>query len=110
MRLTSLVVCFYGLFVAVALGAIVTAAVFGPLVLRTIDVVEGVGVVAGTLAIAGVLLNNRRRRACFYFWIASNILAACLHAHAGIVSLVIRDVVFTVLAIEGAYKWRKETP
>lgn len=70
--------------------------------------IEVVGSLAAILAVTGVVLNNRRRVACFYFWMASNLLSAGLHAHAGLVSMVVRDVVFTLLAIEGAIKWRKE--
>lgn len=71
---------------------------------------EIVGGVVAVLATTGVVLNNRRMRACFYLWMVSNALSAGLHAHAGLIAMVIRDLVFLILAIEGAYKWRKDSP
>ena len=69
--------------------------------------IETIGAAAGVLAVTGCILNNRRMRACFYLWMVSNGLSAGLHVHAGLWSLVVRDVVFTVLAIEGAWRWRR---
>ena len=38
---------------------------------------------AGTcIAIAGVVANNHRRRACFYLWLVSNGLSFTVHAAA----------------------------
>jgi len=70
--------------------------------------IEIIGGVATVLAIAGVILNNRRLIACFYLWMVSNSLSALLHADAGMTSLLIRDLAFLALAIEGVWKWRKE--
>ena len=69
------------------------------------DMNEIVGTVSAILAVAGVLLNNRKFRVCFIFWIVSNIMSACIHTYAGILSLAVRDLVFFVLAIEGWIKW-----
>ena len=71
-------------------------------------VTELIGAAATTLAIAGVLLNNRRMIACFYLWLISNAMTACLHYQAGLTSLVVRDVIFSVLAIEGLIRWRRK--
>jgi hypothetical protein len=37
--------------------------------------VEIIGTAATVLAVAGVVLNNRRRRACFAVWLVSNALS-----------------------------------
>lgn len=68
---------------------------------------EIAGIVATILAVIGVLTNNRRLRLCFLFWLVSNALTAGIHAQAGIWSLVVRDSIFFVLAIEGWFKWGK---
>lgn len=68
--------------------------------------IELFGAIATVLAVAGVLLNNRRRINCFYLWLISNAICAVLHACTGLWSLCIRDVIFFVLAIEGIYRWR----
>ena len=68
---------------------------------------EILGTIATLLAITGVLLNNRRMIACFYVWMVSNLITAGLHCEAGMVSLMVRDVVFFALAIDGAIRWRK---
>ena len=69
---------------------------------------EAIGAVATVLAIGGVLLNNRRVRACFYLWMISNALSAALHAHAGFTALLVRDLVFLLLSIEGLWRWRRK--
>ena len=74
----------------------------------TSGTIELIGAVAAGLAIAGVVCNNRRLIACFYLWMISNALSAVLHAHAGLTALLVRDLAFLILAIEGAVKWRKE--
>ena len=66
---------------------------------------EIIGIIATTLAVIGVITNNRRLRVCFLIWMASNALTGAIHAHAGIWSLFVRDVIFFVLAIEGWFKW-----
>jgi nicotinamide riboside transporter PnuC len=68
---------------------------------------EFFGIFTMILAIAGVLLNNRKMSVCFYFWLCSNALSAAIHLQAGIWSLACRDIIFFVLAIEGIAKWRK---
>jgi nicotinamide riboside transporter PnuC len=70
--------------------------------------VEIFGTISTILAIGGVLLNNRKKIACFYVWIFSNSLSLLIHFHAGIYSLAIRDFVFLILAVEGIYFWRKK--
>ena len=70
--------------------------------------IEVIGTVTMILAIAGVLLNNRRLRACFIVWMFSNALSFWIHLQAGILSLCLRDAIFLALAIEGLWMWRKK--
>jgi len=69
--------------------------------------IEIFGLVSTVLAVGGVLLNNRLNILCFYLWIVSNAIFAVIHSQAGIWSLVLRDVVFIGLCIEGIVRWRK---
>jgi len=69
------------------------------------NIIEIIGMLATILAVVGVLTNNRRIRVCFLLWMVSNALTGAIHAYAGIWSLLIRDVIFFVLAIEGWFKW-----
>jgi len=69
---------------------------------------EIIGTVSMILAVAGVWLNNRKLRSCFYLWLVSNSLSAILHGQAGMWSLLIRDMIFFGLAIEGLNKWGKK--
>ena len=69
---------------------------------------ELLGAIATLIAIGGVILNNRRLRLCFVCWLFSNALTLAIHAHAGIWSLAVRDLVFLVLAVEGWILWKKK--
>ena len=71
--------------------------------------IEIFGIISMVLAVAGVVLNNRKARGCFYLWIVSNTICAALHWQAGIYSLVVRDVVFIVLAVEGLWMWSRKS-
>jgi nicotinamide riboside transporter PnuC len=68
--------------------------------------IEIFGIISTTLAIIGVLANNRRLRWCFLVWMVSNSLSLVIHAQTAIWSLLARDAVFLVLAIEGWIKWK----
>jgi nicotinamide riboside transporter PnuC len=68
--------------------------------------IEFFGAVATVIAVAGVVMNNRRRRGCFYLWIVSNALTLGVHVAAGVWSLAVRDGIFFVLAVEGLLRWR----
>lgn len=70
--------------------------------------IEIFGTIATALAIFGVLLNNRKLIVCFYLWLVSNLITAGIHFDAGIYSLLVRDLIFFGLAIEGIYRWRKK--
>ena len=67
--------------------------------------IELVGLISGTLAILGVLLNNRRLIGCFPVWMVSNALSCGLHA--ALWSLAGRDLVFLILSFDSWRRWRK---
>ena len=67
--------------------------------------IEFMGAVATVMAVAGVILNNRKRIACFYFWIVSNSLCMLIHWQTGLISLTVRDGIFVLLALEGIWQW-----
>lgn len=67
--------------------------------------IELLGTIVMIVAVGGVLLNNRKSRICFLLWFVSNILSAVIHVRVGVWSLVARDLVFLVLAIEGWLLW-----
>jgi len=69
---------------------------------------EIAGVIAMMLAVSGVISNNRKLRVCFILWIISNILSGYIHFSTGVTSLLVRDILFTILAVEGWYKWSKK--
>jgi nicotinamide riboside transporter PnuC len=68
--------------------------------------VESVGLAVTVLAVAGAVLNNRRRRGCFWLWLVSNAASCALHGYAGLWTLALRDVIFFGLSIEGLVRWR----
>ena len=59
--------------------------------------IELTGLFVTIIAVAGVILNNRKRRLCFILWMVSNILSALIHLYLGPWSLVVRDVIFLAL-------------
>ena len=67
--------------------------------------IETIGTITTIFAVAGVILNNRRIRWCFILWLVSNGLSLLIHVQAGIWSLVVRDGIFLILAVEGWIKW-----
>ena len=71
---------------------------------------EILGWAVTVIAVAGVLLNNRRHRACFALWMASNAASAALHLAAGMWALSVRDGVFFLLAIQGLWLWSRRNP
>lgn len=75
----------------------------------SLSLVETLGAVATTLAVAGVILNNHRLRFCFVLWIVSNAMSLAIHLDAGIWSLAARDGAFWLLAIHGLWRWGRET-
>ena len=69
------------------------------------DVMSLVGWTATAVALLGVWLNNRRRRACFLLWLISNAITVGIHAGAGMWAMAARDGAFFVMAIHGWWLW-----
>ena len=73
---------------------------------------ELIGWLASAGAVAGVLLNNHRLRACFLVWLCTNAISGGLHLRGyalgdgAMLSLAARDAVFMLLAVHGWWKWR----
>lgn len=70
--------------------------------------IESIGAIATILAVTGVVLNNRRLRACFILFLVSNGICLVIHTQAGIYSLMVRDAIFIVLAAEGWIRWGRK--
>lgn len=70
--------------------------------------IEVIGTIVAVVAIAGVILNNRRHRVCFALWMISNSLSALIHCSIGLWSLAARDLIFLVLSVEGYFLWRRK--
>ena len=69
---------------------------------------EFLGWSSGIIAIAGVVLNNHRQRACFLLWLVSNAASAAVHAYTRTWPLFWRDMVFLALAVHGWWEWGKK--
>ncbi len=72
-----------------------------------LEYLEYAGWIATLIAIAGVVLNNGRKRSCFILWFFSNGLTAIIHASTNpvVYGLIVRDLVFFALAIVGYIQW-----
>ena len=68
--------------------------------------IEAISTLATVIAIAGVILNNHRRRSCFILWLGSNSLTLLVHLVVGLWAMSIRDAIFIYLAIDGWYRWK----
>ena len=69
---------------------------------------EILGLIVTVLAVAGVLLNNRLSRSCFCLWWVSNLISAGIHCSTGPWMLVVRAVIFFILAVEGWIMWKRK--
>lgn len=65
-------------------------------------------IITSILAISGVVLNNRKSIYCFPIWIMSNFIVALIHAQSHLEILMLRDIIFLVLAIHGWHEWQKK--
>ncbi|RKY08450.1 MAG: hypothetical protein DRP56_04145, partial [Planctomycetota bacterium] len=70
--------------------------------------IEILGWITTVLAVAGVVLNNRMDRRCFWLWMVSNAISAWIHIHTGIYPLAVRDAAFLALAIWGLKNWSQK--
>ena len=68
-------------------------------------IIELASLLATGIAVAGVVLNNARRRECFLLWLCSNAITLAIHLHAALWGLALRDAVFLALAVAGWRAW-----
>lgn len=78
-----------------------------------IPINEILGTLALILGVSGCLFNNRKLRICFVVWLISNALQAAIHIRLilggeDVLSLLARDIVFSILVIEGWVRWGKK--
>jgi nicotinamide riboside transporter PnuC len=59
------------------------------------------------LSLAGVVLNIRKRRECFFIWAFTNLSWAAVDVYHGIYSQAALQSVYFILAIWGIREWRK---
>jgi len=60
------------------------------------------------LALTGVVLNIKKKIACFYIWFFTNASWAVIDFYKGIPMQGILFTIYTVLAIYGIIEWRKK--
>lgn len=60
------------------------------------------------MAIAGVVLNVKKRIEGFYFWTISNIGFVAVDFNAGLYAQAVLFVVYTGLSVWGIIEWRKK--
>lgn len=60
------------------------------------------------VCLLGTVLNVRKIRWCFHLWAIGNIMWLAIDLRNGLYSRALLDVVQLVLAIWGAFEWRKE--
>jgi nicotinamide riboside transporter PnuC len=60
------------------------------------------------LAVAGVMLSNRKRRSCYICWLVSNFAWAVINWTHGLHIEALQNAIFLYLAVEGIVKWRGE--
>ena len=70
--------------------------------------IEIVGTIALVLGVLGALLINRKFKICFAVWAISNIISACIHGWLGVWSLVLKDIIYLALCIEGWIRWGRD--
>ena len=69
--------------------------------------VEVVSWLATGIAVTGVVLNNHQSAWCFGFWLVSNSLTACIHLKSRLWGLMVRDLIFLALAVDGWWRWTR---
>lgn len=60
------------------------------------------------LAVTGVFFNNHRHRWCFVIWGVSNTISAGIHIDGGMYGMLLRDVIFLGLGVDGWIRWGRE--
>jgi nicotinamide riboside transporter PnuC len=60
------------------------------------------------LALVGVVLNIKRKRACFYVWLFTNASWAVVDFYKGIPAQGLLFTIYTALAVWGILEWKEE--
>jgi nicotinamide riboside transporter PnuC len=60
------------------------------------------------LALVGVVLNIKRKRACFYIWLFTNASWAVVDFYKGIPAQGLLFTIYTALAVWGILEWKEE--
>ena len=60
------------------------------------------------LAVLGVVFNNKKVILCFPIWMISNAMAGYIHMDGQLYGMLVRDLAFFVLCIQGWYCWRRD--
>ena len=60
------------------------------------------------LALVGVILNIKRKRACFYIWLFTNASWAVVDFYKGIPAQGLLFTAYTALAVWGIIEWKEE--
>jgi hypothetical protein len=76
-------------------------------IVGTLRICEWLGWVVLCLAVAGTVLNNAKLWPCFLFYLASNGISAYIHHRSGPRSLMVRDLIFFILAGMGLWQWTR---
>jgi len=56
----------------------------------------------------GVVLNIKRKRACFYIWLFTNASWAAVDFYKGIPAQGVLFTIYTALAVWGIIEWKEE--
>lgn len=59
------------------------------------------------LSLVGVVLNIKRKKACFYVWGVTNFGWVVVDYSAGLYAQAALFTIYTVLAVYGIYEWSK---
>ncbi len=59
------------------------------------------------LGIAGVILNNHKRRECFYVWLISNAGWMVVDYQSGLYVQAMLFLTYFALAVHGLWKWSR---
>ena len=63
--------------------------------------------VATSIALVGTVLNCRKNKACFWFWLVTNAMWACWDVMNAVYARALLDMVQFCLAIYGIYEWNR---
>ncbi len=60
------------------------------------------------VSLVGILLNIKKRRACFVVWIFTNVIWMIVDWQAGLVAQSVVFMAYTGLAVWGLWEWRRK--